>query len=90
MNRYFFNWTEEFQFNIDKIGIPFWKQWAFKWSTPGTIDIMIPGIRFYIKGPKLPKGSMIHITAGRWKKKRFFYEGKIHSWFIFLSDRIDG
>lgn len=65
----------------DAIYIPFWKQWAFKWSTPGGIAVMLPGVRIYGPTPKLPKGTTVHLTAGRWKSQRF-HHGKIHWWIV--------
>lgn len=65
----------------DPIAIPFWRQWAFKWSTPSGIDLMVPGLRIYCPSPKLPKGTIIHLTAGRWASYRF-YQGQQYRWLI--------
>lgn len=70
-----------FRYNRDAICMPFWKQWALKWSTPGGIDVMIPGVRIYGPTPRLPKGTTVHLTAGRWKSQRF-YHGKMHWWVV--------
>ena len=42
---------------------------------------MIPGVRIYGPTPRLPKGTTVHLTAGRWKSQRF-YQGKIHWWIV--------
>jgi len=69
------------QFKTGRLAIPFWRQWGFKWSNPGGIDIMIPGLRIYGPSPRLPLGVTVHLTAGRWKSLRP-YRGSVHAWIV--------